>query len=436
MPSIEFSCDDPLLEAGFAWAKAQALAYVRRDGPIGPWYEAALPGRDAFCIRDAAHQRAGAAMLGLGDCTYNMFRRFAGSMHPDRDDCMYWEIDKTGGPAPVDYTNDRDFWYNLPASFDLLQACRQEYLWSGDERYIEDKSFLRFYETTRTRYIERWDRDGDGIPDHRPRDGRRGIASYNEAGISPRVSGDMLGAMFAAYRASGQEERALALRERYLGEWYDAKRGRFYGAKDRRGRFVRKYCHEGHFLPVYFGLLDGTTHLRAALEEIRGHGPANVEGKTYFPAIYFGRGMEEEGLRELRELCSPKLRRREYPEVSFAAVSSIVQQYMGVTVIAPKVLRTCAPLDTQAQVRQLPVFGERVTLRQDGQSASTLTPEEGAAFTWRACFMGGHAQLYVDGRARAARMFIDAAGRTGSYVDVEMDGRAVTVSAGKGRASL
>ena len=420
--SISFASSDPLLEAGFAWAGERALSYAHRgEDPVGLWYEAALPGRDAFCIRDASHQRAGAAVLGLGAHTRNMFRKFAESIHEARDYCMFWEIDKYDRPAPVDYTDDRDFWYNLPANFDLLQALHAEALWTGDARYPEEACFQRLAALTLGEYIARWDRDGDGVPDHRPEDGRRGIASYNEVGKSPRVAGDLLGAMFAAYRAAGREEEALALRERYLHEWYDAKRGRFYGCKDRRGRFVEKYCREGNFLPVYFGLLDGTPYLRSALEEIRGHGPANVEAKTYFPQLYYGRGFEADGLRELRELCAPGLKRRDYPEVSFAVAGALVNQYLGLTVPEPGLLRTLSgvPEGDWAAAERVPVLGAEVSLRQEGQRGTALRAGD-LALRWRACFLGDYSALACGGERRPVLHARDAAGRTLSYLDLDL----------------
>ncbi|MCL2105753.1 MAG: hypothetical protein FWH26_01610 [Oscillospiraceae bacterium] len=444
-PKVSFRCSDPVLQEGFAWAKGQAMAYVRRTGdPVGPWYEAALPERDAFCVRDTAHQRAGAAILGLADCTYNMLRRFCESIHPDRDDCMYWEIEKSGRPAPVDYTNDQDFWYNLPANFDLLQACWREYLWTGDARYIEDEVFLRCYETSCTRYLARWDRDGDGWPEHLPADGRRGIASYNEQGRSPYRAADLLGAMFAGFRAyaeilrlRGEAEqaeryttRADQVRAHYLGEWYDAKRRRFFGAMKAPGQFRRDYYDTGHYLPVWFGLLDGSPLLGGALSWILAQGPNNVEGKSYFPAIYYGRGLEREGLRELRELCVPGLKRRDYPEVSFAVISSAVEQYMGITVPAPNILQSCPALEDGgwAELQQLPVFGGSVSIRQEGQKATTLKLLEGSGFIWRACFPGEFARLLVDGQPRGAAQLKDAAGRTVSYVDISPAGQTSTVS--------
>jgi hypothetical protein len=62
---LVFESSDPRLVEGFKWAKQQALAYAFDGDPVGPWCEAALPGREAFCMRDASHQGVGAHALGL-----------------------------------------------------------------------------------------------------------------------------------------------------------------------------------------------------------------------------------------------------------------------------------------------------------------------------------------------------------------------------------
>src|ERR1700761_9649100 len=66
LSGLQFESSDRRLTQSFQWAKSQALAYAH-DGsdPVGPWYEAALPGRDSFCMRDVSHQTTGAAALGL-----------------------------------------------------------------------------------------------------------------------------------------------------------------------------------------------------------------------------------------------------------------------------------------------------------------------------------------------------------------------------------
>lgn len=127
-----------------------------KTDPVGPWYEAALPGRFAFCMRDVSHQSIGAEILGLAPENTNMFTLFAKNISENKDWCSYWEINKWGKPAPADYKNDKEFWYNLPANFDVIAALWKLYLWTGDKEYIEGDVFTNFYKKSLNKYIKRW----------------------------------------------------------------------------------------------------------------------------------------------------------------------------------------------------------------------------------------------------------------------------------------
>src|ERR1700676_2236078 len=107
--SLEFASSDTKLVDGFPWAKAQALAYVLESPAIGPWYEAALPGGNAFCMRDVSHMSNGAQFLGLGARTRNMLRQFGENISASKRWCTWWEITGDGKPAPVDYKSDHKF---------------------------------------------------------------------------------------------------------------------------------------------------------------------------------------------------------------------------------------------------------------------------------------------------------------------------------------
>ena len=117
---MSFSSSDKDLEQTFYWAKKMALSYAH-DGsdPVGHWYEAALPGRNAFCMRDASHQSIAAEILGLSKHNFNMMQKFARNISESKDYCTHWEIDKDDKPCPADYVNDANFWYNLNANFDV-----------------------------------------------------------------------------------------------------------------------------------------------------------------------------------------------------------------------------------------------------------------------------------------------------------------------------
>ena len=73
-----FTSSDKELENAYNWAKKMALSYAHDNSdPVGYWYEAALPQREAFCMRDVSHQAVGAHILGLAKHNKNMFTRFA-----------------------------------------------------------------------------------------------------------------------------------------------------------------------------------------------------------------------------------------------------------------------------------------------------------------------------------------------------------------------
>ena len=136
------SSDAQLVEA-FSWASRQASAYAFEGDAVGPWFEAALPGREAFCMRDVAHQAMGAHALGMQAHLRNMLRRFAENVTDARDWCSLWEIDRHNRPGArrlperpaTSGTTCR------PTSTCSTPAYRM-FLWSGDPAYVRDPVLL------------------------------------------------------------------------------------------------------------------------------------------------------------------------------------------------------------------------------------------------------------------------------------------------------
>lgn len=87
---VNFTSNNPDLNTAFSWAKNKALSFAH-DGtdPVGFWYEAALPNREAFCMRDVSHQTIGAKILGLSKHNYNMFLKFAQNISKEKDYCSW-----------------------------------------------------------------------------------------------------------------------------------------------------------------------------------------------------------------------------------------------------------------------------------------------------------------------------------------------------------
>ena len=313
---IQFDSSDRKLVDGFNWAKGEALSYAHSDGPIGPWYEAALPERNAFCMRDVSHMSTGAHLLGLSRHNHTMLRQFALHVSASKKWASWWEITSSGDPAPVDYESDADFWYCLPANFDVLNACYRQWLWSRDPAYVDDQAFLNYYRATVTSYVDAWDSNHDGLLEHLPAYGHRGIATYDEDlpnGVM--VGADLVAAQYAAYRdyaavsrsrkqdaAAGEFDRkARALKSLYNTKWWDDARGEFYGALSNDGKFHSDLKTgsgaSAISLPLYFGIVADGAKTTASLDRLERRVGLNsaaqsgmiggVEGLTYLADIFY-----------------------------------------------------------------------------------------------------------------------------------------------------
>jgi hypothetical protein len=450
------SPDEALVET-FNWAREQALDYVREGDPVGLWYEAALPGREAFCMRDVAHQAVGAQALGLGEHTRNMMAKFADNISEAKDWCTYWEINRQDVPAPVDYRNDKEFWYNLPANFDLVAAGWRLYRWSGDTSYLDDPALVAFYERTLGDYVERWDLAPQDLRDRErfmnrdsfdPEDYYqycRGIPSYHEGNPGmTRVGVDLLAFQVAAYRGyagmaevEGDDAKALEFRQRseevrsLITElFWNPEASRFETLLLTDGTLETGGGLEAYLL--YNDALESPEEVRAVLQALRSNPGLGIEIRSHHPEVLYRYGASEEAYRTLLELGHPETERREYPEVSFTLVGAIVAGMMGVEPQPDGSLQTLSRLTEETPsvaLQSLPVAGVEIDLEHRGRALSTLRNRSGVALKWRATFAGRHAMLSTGDRDVAAASGFDAQGAEISWLDLEVaPGEAVTVA--------
>jgi len=445
--AVTLKTSDARLAGAFDWARRQALAYAFSGDPVGDWYEAALPGRQAFCMRDVAHQSMGAHFLGLAHHTRNMLRRFAENISDSKDWCSYWEIDRDNRPAPVDYKDDTRFWYNLPANFDVVDACYRMYVWSGDASYIMDPVFQNFYRRTVSDYVDRWDLSVDRIMS-RPRimnirghqdpgnrfQRNRGIPSYDEGNPNFVVAIDQLAAQYAGYvayarlaqlRASSDEakdflSRAEAIRSLLNDAWWDKSSHRLYT------RVNLDHQLEGHgtnMSLLYYGALEDGEQSESVLESILDstakREPLGVEGQSYLPEILYRYEKPDAAYEQIIDLTRDDKARREYPEVSYSVIGAIVNGLMGLQVGAAEpgkaladslyvegTVATIPRLTSQtqwAEVDEVPIRDNYVRVRHDGLTKSTLQNIRGPSLIWKACFPGVVSKLIVNGKAVAAK---------------------------------
>jgi hypothetical protein len=437
--SLQFESSDTRLVQAFQWAKARALAYAH-DGhdPVGPWYEAALPGRDSFCMRDVSHQTTGAAALGLYPENRNMLGQFAAAVSPGRDWAGYWEIDKFGHPSAADYVSDSDFWYNLPANFDLLDGIVRMWRWTGDETYVNDPSIRRFFDSTATAYVNVWDLQPTRIL-KRPRimnqrlsKGKfvqeRGIPSYSEGEDNFNLGTDLLAAEYRAFEslrvvAISRHEGPLARQYANTAKGIlDLIENRAWSEKDHHfaGFFSRDGdTHgSGDAMVLYFGATKDPSHIRAALsriestEYLKGIG---IEEESYLPQILYRYGKKDVAYRLIMDLTRPDKDRRDYPEVSFSVIGAIVTGMMGMEVVdygnrERPLLRSMSRLrgaSDSAKLSGVRVRDSLVDLEHMGDRRSTLTNRSKKPIYWQATFPGRLPILIVNGHPVHSTISLD-----------------------------
>ncbi len=440
---ITFNSSDNELNDVFKWAKKQALAYAFDDDAVGPWYEAALPFREGFCMRDVAHQAMGAHFLGLATHTKNMLYKFAENISDSRDWCSLWEITRHGTPALPDYLNDDEFWYNLPANFDILDCCFRMYELTGDMAYLTDPVFLNFYKRTVYDYVERWDIGIDKVM-HRtrlmhnsPNNNRkfrttRGFPGYREGDRGYTASLDLLVTQQAAFEAYARfqqlrlnDEEALKFYakaeevENFINTiWWDDDNQQYYTHLTENHELASR---EGDRAIPYWGRVEDKSKVRVAfkeyMESLTDLASSKIEALSHSPEILYK--YEEPELARKMLLFVSKSERREYPEASFCSIGAMVSGLMGIEMetfpskesietggYKGQTLATKSRLTDKtkwAEMNHVPIKGNDISVRHEGTTKTTLTNHSGPRIVWKAYFPGTHKTLLMNGQPVNAR---------------------------------
>ena len=447
--ALRFETTDSRLQESFDWACEMAMSYTRGkkyNHPVGLWYEAALPGRCAFCMRDASHQSIGAEVLGLSAFNLNMMSKFAENISDSKDWCSWWEINWQGKPAPADYLNDKEFWYNLNANFDVMQACLRLYKWTGDRTYIDSPEFLEFYSRSINDYVERWQLSADSIMS-RPRYMNtpdnfnewenfhtcRGLASYVENFRNLTVSADLIASIYAGFKACseiyslrGEPQKSIdcaSAAEQYRllleNSWWSDELGRYHNFWTSDKEFHKG---EGTSYILWFGIAQNPNRIQASIKELQSK-DWNVETLSYFPVIYCRYGCEKAAYNQIVSL--PHKERCSYPEVSYGVVEGVVCGLMGVDPDASS--RTLSTLSRfgssemdMISLDGISVLGGKVNLQHRGRTYSVLKSFVETQFVWKPSFEGEYKELFLNGKAVEAKQYSGLDGKTCSYIEVEL----------------
>ncbi len=419
---VTFKSTDAALQTAFIRAKEMALSYKgKATDPVGPWYESALPPRSAFCMRDVAHQSIGGEILGLAKENKNMFRLFVNNISESKDWCSYWEINHLGKPAKEDYRNDTAFWYNLNANFDILNASWKLYLWTGDLEYINGAGFKNFHEKSVTEYINRWVLQADSLlkrpthpnapvpfNDHDAFHRCRGLPSYSEGVPNIKMGVDLVGAIYRglmSYAAmldlKGQHDQAKQFKEKAAAYqksidalWWNDRVSRYHTFYSNDNKFG---MDEGETFLLWFEALKAGERKEKTIQHLLSK-DWNVENLSYFPLIMYQNGQAEKAYGYLLHLTDPATARREYPEVSFGVIKGFTEGLMGIEADAR--LNQISTLyrghkTTNSELKNLPVLMTSITVKHEGNMATTLTNKGQKKILWLPKFLNDQGKIIV-----------------------------------------
>ena len=105
------------------------------------------------------------------------------------------------------------------------------------------------------------------------------------------------------------------------------------------------------------------------------------------PEILWRYGRDEAAMKVWLKMTAPDYKRREYPEVSFAAVDALICGYMGLHADASANAvntRSAVEYGEWAQIMDAPLWGGSIDLKHEGKRASELTNRTGRTIKWTA----------------------------------------------------
>jgi uncharacterized protein YjdB/tetratricopeptide (TPR) repeat protein len=467
-PKVRLKSSNALLQENFQWAIGQALSFVQtgKSGPVNvskpeqtgpfvnyiPSYWAGYKHRTAFYSRDFVHQAPGASILRLHDENFSMFQTFAKGMTEARKWYTLWAYNFDASNYTIDWKNDTNFVREVPAQFELVEKAYKQYLWSGDEAYINDPDMWNFYTKVVTDFITLHDTNNNGVAEGTGGGIFSGAVSYNErSGETIIEAGDAIGSQYQAFlayanmlEAKGQSveadqyfEKAKQLKAYFNNEWsvYEGDtEGNYARALNING--VTKYTNFGKenswFMPMKLitepgqrnsnyldyisgqignGLLYDSPTTKARLD--KPNSPSNIEAYSYLPDTFYPYNRVNEGWKWLKFLMETRpnkheqfnagtLTNGEYPEISYTIIGNVVEGLMGIEPNAPKHKMITAPrLSSEVpdvKVDYLSLGDNETSVAHTGNTKTVFENKTGTQpITWEARFYGNFPTIKLNG---------------------------------------
>ena len=469
---VALESSNKYLEDTFNWAAHKMDQFVMtgiEDGPINvpqssgqtadyiPSYWAGYYDRTAFYARDFVHQATGGQIAGLADENFSMFKAFAKECTEERKWYTVWALNFDGSVYTMDYNSADSFVREVPAQFELVEKAYEQYLWSGDERYITDETLWDFYTNVMTKYVDSHDANGNGVVQEVGTGIFNGSCTYNERGRHVIEAGDAIGSQYQAtlayagmLKARGEDaeaekwyQKAEDLKTYFNEEWSvsDDMESGYVCAWGPNGERYSDFSKEtSWFIPMKQITEPGERndeYIDFVLENL-GSGigststaPSNIEAYTYIPDMLFPYNRADDAWTWMKYITSikdePHARpiqgtNGDYPEISFTFVSHTIEGMMGVEPDAGRGFVATVPRlpsevpDVTAKYMQIGDY--ELDLTHDGNAQSELTNHnEDKAITWEARFYGEYDSISFDGNAVPAQTK-EINGETVSYAEV------------------
>lgn len=425
-----------------------------------PSYWAGYYDRTAFYGRDFVHQATGGQISGLKDENFSMFKTFAKNATESRKWYTFWAINFDGTPHTIDYKNDDLFVREVPAQFELVEKAYEQYLWTGDERYIYDDDLWNFYTKVLTDYISLHDdQNVNGIAE-----GYGGIfqgsCTYNERGKFPIEAADAIGSQYQAtlayagmLSARGEDkeakewyDKAEVLKKYFNEDWSvidpNSQNENYATVLQKDGKKLNDFGKENSwFIPMKLLSEPGERNDKYLdfISEKLGDGigstedsPWNIEAYTYIPEAYFPYNRNEEAWKWMKYIMSVKDQAHEratqgtngdYPEISFTFISHTVEGLMGVEPDAGAHKVVTAPhLPGEVEwvnLDNLQMGDHDLSITHNGLTMTTLTNKASESLNWEARFYGDYKYINVNGeQVKSGQKKVN--GELVSYANVEV----------------
>ncbi|MCW8328857.1 hypothetical protein MD588_08550 [Photobacterium sp. SDRW27] len=482
---VAITSSNKSLEDSFNWAidKTKQFVMTGKNGLVNrdeynndgsgradyiPSYWAGYFDRTAFYSRDFLHQAAGAQLAGLELENFSMFKTFARHSTEPRKWYTLWAVNFDGTPHTIDYKDDDYFVREVPAQFEFVEKAYEQYLWTGDSRYIEDKELWNFYTKVLTEYIELHDnQEPNGIAE-----GYGGIfegsATYNERGEFPIEAGDGIGSQYQATvayaamldargetaAAAEWEQKAAVLKQFFNEDWSikdpNKPLDNYVNIIQKDGLRLNDFGKENSwFMPMKLITEPGVRNDRYLdfISAKLGSGigstpdaPHNIEAYTYLPETFFPYNLNEEAWKWMNYIINSKDLAHErptqgtngdYPEISFTFISNTVEGLMGVEPNAANnslVTASHLPDDVEwLELSYLPMGEHELAIRHDGTTKTALTNSSEKTLAWEARFYGNYPTINVDGNSQNAQQkYIH--GELVSYIVIPVNANAQRVA--------